>query len=273
MFPAPSENGALAVYSEEGGHHRSRTGSGGGGREGGFLELPHLTQLGAMLKVLDAGDRIIKGRIELFACARRKLTAAQQHELELRCPESLGNSPIGPLVNDASQFLLANLRSLMSLLYVDYDCTHLYPNDFERCMDKHTVVTAINHSLVQVVDRVHTGFLAEFWQAVQEAIDIIGCEVFAFSPASGIFEPTGHALMSFHYFFCDMHRSRILFIGSVTKSRRSARGGGGPDSDSDNVQLSQDSASEGTSKGPSDMSSLQEGEVFMFSDDDEDVII
>ena len=28
-----------------------------------------------------------------------------------------------------------------SLLYVDYDCTHLYPTDFERCADKHAVAT------------------------------------------------------------------------------------------------------------------------------------
>ncbi|CAJ1338268.1 unnamed protein product [Effrenium voratum] len=223
-----------------------------------------------MLKAVDAGDRIIKGRLELFACSRRKLTVGQQHELELCCPDSLADSPLGPLANEPSQILLANLRSLMSLLYVDYDCTHLYPHDFERCIDKHAVVTSINHSLVQIVDRVHSGFLAEFWQAVQDAIDIIGCEVFAFRPASGSFEPTDHALMSFHYFFADLHRGRILFIGSVTKSRRSARGG--PDSDSD-VQLSQDSASADESKGrSSDMgSSLQEGE-FAFSDGSDDMM-
>ena len=44
-------------------------------------------------------------------------------------------------------------------------------------------------------------------------------------------------MRSFHYFFLDLEKNRVLFIGSVTKSRRSAQGG--PDSDSD-VQLSQD---------------------------------
>lgn len=68
-------------------------------REGGFVETPQLTQLSAMLKAVDAGDRIIKawlptrcfrgrfsprllvtwalqGRLELFACSRKKLTVA-----------------------------------------------------------------------------------------------------------------------------------------------------------------------------------------------------
>lgn len=264
--PSPKLHHETAlVYMED--QHRPRAG-GGAFRDGGFIENPQLTQLSAMLKVVDAGDRIIKGRLELFACSKRKLTVGQQHELELRCPESLADSPLGPLTGEASQILLSNLRVLMSLLYVDYDCTHLYPTDFERCADKHAVVTSINHSLVQIVDRVHSGFLAEFWQAVQEAIDIIGCEVFAFRPVSA-FGPTDHALMSFHYFFVDLQKNRILFIGSVTKSRRSARGG--PDSDSD-VQLSQDSASEDSKGRSSEMgSSLQEGE-FAFSDGSDDAM-
>ncbi|CAJ1446656.1 unnamed protein product, partial [Effrenium voratum] len=203
-----SDETSLGLYTEE----RPRASSGASFKDG-FVEHAQITQLSAMLKAVDAGDRIIKGRLELFACSRRKLTVGQQHELELCCPDSLADSPLGPLANEPSQILLANLRSLMSLLYVDYDCTHLYPHDFERCIDKHAVVTSINHSLVQIVDRVHSGFLAEFWQAVQDAIDIIGCEVFAFRPASGSFEPTDHALMSFHYFFADLHRGRILFIG------------------------------------------------------------
>jgi len=261
-----STSSILSVTSE-GGRPRASSGA----ASSGFIEHPQLTQLSAMLKAIDAGDRIIKGRLELFACSRRRLTQVQQQDLERRAPESLTDSPLGPLASDAPQILLANLRSLMSLLFVDYDCTHLMAEDFERCPDKHTVVNTINHSLAAVVDRVHSGFLAEFWQAIQDAIDIIGCEVFAFRPKSGSFEPTDNSLMSFHYFFVDLQRARILFIGSVTKSRGSAMGG--MDSDSD-VQLSQDSASSVTSKGrgSSDMgSSLQEGE-FAFSDASDDAM-
>mmetsp|Transcript_9353 Transcript_9353/g.21256 ORF Transcript_9353/g.21256 Transcript_9353/m.21256 type:complete len:276 (-) Transcript_9353:78-905(-) len=239
---------------------------------GAFIDHPQLTQLSAMLKAIDAGDRIIKGRLELFACSRRRLTQHQQLDLERRAPSSLADSPLGPLATDSAQILLGNLRALMSLLFVDYDCSHLTPDDFERCPDKHTVVNAINHSLADVVDRVHVGFLGEFWQVVSEAIDLGGAEVFAFKPVSGSFGPTDNSLMSFHYFFIDLQRGRILFIGSVTKSRGSARGG--VDSDSD-VVLSGESASSVTSKGPgsSDMgSSLQEGE-FAFSDGSEDAML
>lgn len=231
---------------------------------GNFIEHAQLTHLSAMLKAIDAGDRIIKGRLELFSCSRKRLSVHQQQDLERRSPESSTTSPLGPMASDSGQLLLMNLRTLMSLLFVDYDCANLSPGDFEKCPDKHMVVLTINHNMASVVDRVHIGFLAEFWQAVQDAIDVVRCEIYCFKPASGSFGPTDNSLMAFHYFFIDLARGRILFIGSVTKSRRSAHGG--VDSDSD-VNLSQDSASlSSKGLGSSDMgSSLQEGE-FAFSD-------
>mmetsp|Transcript_130540 Transcript_130540/g.325675 ORF Transcript_130540/g.325675 Transcript_130540/m.325675 type:complete len:267 (+) Transcript_130540:145-945(+) len=237
------------------GHHRKGAGC--------LVEHPQLTQLSALLKAIDAGDRIIKGRLELFYCSRRSLTQKAQQDLVRRAPESLTDSPLGPLSTDVAQVLLANLRSLLALLFVDYDCTLITPNDFERCPDKHVVFSTINNSLAQVVDRVKGGFLAEFWQIVQDAIDVVNCDVFAFRPKSGSFEPADNSLMSFHYFFIDPLSGRILFIGCVTKSKSAVKGGG--DSDSD-VVLSGDDKSASSRQGSSDMgSSLQEGE-FVFSD-------
>lgn len=232
---------------------------------GAFIEHPQLSQLSAMLRAVDTGDRVIKGRLELFACSRRRLTPNQQTDLERRDPSSLSDSPLGPLASDSAQVLLANLRSMLSLLFVNYDCSQIIPSDFERCPDKHRVVANVNQSLADVVERKHSGFLAEFWQVVQDAIDVIGCEVYAFTPTAGTFGPTDSALTSFHYFFTDFRRGQILFIGSVTKSRSSVRGG--MDSDSD-VALSGESSA--SSKDQSDMSeNLQDGEIAMFSDDSE----
>lgn len=221
-----------------------------------------------MLKAIDAGDRIIKGRLELFSCSRRRLTQRQQQELRRLAPSSLDQSPLGPMSTDSAQNLLANLVSLMSLLFVDYDCTSIIPLDFEKCLDKHTIVNTINHHLASVVDRVHSGFLSEFWQAVQGAIDVVNCEIYAFQPTSGSFEPTDNSLSAFHYFFIDVERGRILFIGSVTKSRGSVKGG--LDSESD-VALSQDSASIASKEhGSMTGSSLQEGDYAFGSEGSDD---
>lgn len=223
-----------------------------------------------MLKAIDAGDRIVKGRLELFACSRRGLSRRQQEEIQRRAPETVQDSPLGPLSSDTAQLLLANLTALMSLLFVDYDCTALTPLDFERCPDKHAVVNTINHSMAAVVDRVHSGFLGEFWTAVSEAIDLSGCEVYAFRPASGSFEPADHSLMSFHYFFIDLHRGRILFIGSVTKSKASRRGA---ESESEASSSPLDGNSNSSKEHGSSMgSSLQEGE-YCFSSDDNDQML
>lgn len=212
-----------------------------------------------MLKAIDTGDRIIKGRLELFGCTKRSLTVKAQQDLIRRAPECITDSPLGPLTTEASQSLLANLRALMALLFVDYDCTTITPNDFERCEDKHNVVATINHSLAAVVDRLHKGFLAEYWQTVQEVVDLFHCDILSFRPTGGSFEPADKSLTSFHYFFIEQLRGRILFLGCITKSRDAVRGGA--DSDSD-VALSQDASASGTPQGGSDMgSSLQEGEI------------
>eukprot|EP00927_Polykrikos_kofoidii_P057883 TRINITY_DN52107_c0_g1_i1.p1 TRINITY_DN52107_c0_g1~~TRINITY_DN52107_c0_g1_i1.p1 ORF type:complete len:265 (+),score=53.82 TRINITY_DN52107_c0_g1_i1:251-1045(+) len=230
---------------------------------GTFIEHAQLSQLSAMLKAIDAGDRIIKGRLELFSCSRRRLSQKQQQDLQRRAPHSLTDSPLGPMYTEPAQNLLANLVSLMTLLFVDYDCTSITPDDFESCLDKHTVVNTINHYLASVVDRVHSGFLTDFWSGVQDAIDIVDCEIYAFMPKSGNFEPTDNSLSAFHYFFIDFERGRILFIGSVTKSRGSARG---IDSESD-VTMSQDSLSIASKEQGSSLgSSLQEGDFAFGSD-------
>lgn len=236
---------------------------------GQLVDHPRLTQLSAMLKAIDAGDRIIKGRLELFACSRRNLSQKAQRELLRRSPECLTDSPLGPMSSEGSQILLSNLRTLLSMLFVDYDCSVVTPADFERCTDKHAVVATINNSLAAVVERVHSGFLRDFWQAIQETTEVVNCEIFAFKPTSDTFGATDNSLMSFHYFLVEPAKGRILFIGCITKSRGAAQRG--VDSDSD-VMLSNRSASGASSRrgGDSDMgSSLQEGE-FVFSEDSGD---
>jgi len=263
---------ALAVPASS---SRARGPSGASGalaheHAGAFIEHPLLTQLSAMLKAIDAGDRIIKGRLELFNCSRKRLSVKQQQDILRRVPESLTDSPLGPMSEDSSQVLLANLVALMGLLFVDYDCSSITPLDFELCSDKHTVVNTINHNLASVVDRVHTGFLSEFWQAVQDAIDVVNCRIYAFEPKSGVFEPIDNSLSAFHYFFIDLMLGRILFIGSVTRSRDRMKSG--MDSESD-VALSQQDASSVASKeneGSMGGSSLQEGDYAFGSDVSDD---
>jgi len=227
-----------------------------------------------MLKAIDAGDRIVKGRLELFLCSKRSLSKRQQEEVQRRAPQSVADSPLGPLASEHAQYLLANLTALMSLLFVDYDCTTLTPLDFERCPDKHAVVNTINHSLATVVDRVHSGFLGEFWQAVSEAIDLSGCDIYALRPTSGTFEPADNSLMSFHYFFISAAGGlpKILFIGSVTKSKASR---GTTDDSQSEVSLSQHDTHSNSSKehGSSMGSSLHEGEYCFSSDDNNDQML
>eukprot|EP00971_Amphidinium_carterae_P340494 6478862-Amphidinium_carterae.1 len=80
-----------------------------------FITHPQLTQLNAVIKAVDAGDRIVKGRLELFSFSRKKPTRRQLEELERVEPTSFTDSPLGPLSSDLGQALLSNLTSLMTL--------------------------------------------------------------------------------------------------------------------------------------------------------------
>lgn len=227
----------------------------------GFVAQPALTQLSAVMKALDAGDRVIKGRVELFSFAHRRMPRRWQEELERQEPDSFAASPLGPLASDTTQSLLINLTGLMTLLFGDYDCTSLTPSDFVRCDDKHAVVSTINHNLAAVVDRIHGSFQDELWHAVQESINLNMCVVYALNPRPGSFEPADKALMSFFYFFVDEARGRILFIGGMAKSRSSFN-----DAGSESEVLSEDNGSK-SSKSMGE-SSIQEGEYFFNSESD-----
>lgn len=226
-----------------------------------YIDHPQLGQMSAMLRALDAGDRIIKGRIELYSFQRRRLLRKQQQEIQRRAPHSLADSPLGPLAEESGQLVMANLTALMSHLFPDYDHTGLVPDDFERCTDKHAVVNAINHNLAAVVDRIRSGFMAEFWRHVQDVVDLRSCDVFALQPPAGILDPEG-SLMSFHYFFIDGEKGRILFVGCVTTSRTA----GLTTHSGSEAALSGDEVSSKSGKGSSMESSLHDGEYTFDSD-------
>lgn len=231
-----------------------------------FVEHPQLARLQTALKSVDAGDRIVRGRLELFRYAQKRLSRRQQIDLEQRSPQSFSDSPLGPMSTDEPQCLLANLLGLMSQLFVDYDCTNLTPNDFQRCIDKHAVVNTINHNLAAIVDRIRGGFLTELWSAVQDAVDLSSCEVYALQP-EGTFEPTDNALNSFNFFFVDAQHGRILYVGGLTQSRSRTHAVEGSESD---VTLSDSLSNSSKGHGSSMGSSLHEGEYAFDSDGSRD---
>merc|ERR1712137_145577 len=121
-------------------------------------------------------------------------------------------------MGDSARHKMANLVALMALLFVDYDCSiaSITPDFFTFCLDKTAVVSTINFHMLSLVERLHVGITSDFWKAVQEVIDIVNCDVYAYEPPAGTFEPVDKSLSAFHYFFLDLTRGRILFIGVAT---------------------------------------------------------
>lgn len=226
------------------------------------LNHTQLSQLSALLKAIDAGDRIVKGRLELFEVSRRRFSRRQHEDLQRRVPDTFTDSPLGPMATDSAQNLLMNLISLMQLLFVDHDCTRLTPHDFERCRELNAVVQHVNHDLSAIVDRIRGDrFLERLWHAVQDVIDVRNCEVYRLRPAPGTFEPTDTALMSFFYFFVNHDLGRILFMGGVTTSRNVRLTDSGSE-----MTPSEDNMSNSSKEQSSVKSSLHDGEYAFDSD-------
>jgi hypothetical protein len=187
-----------------------------------FVEVPGLASVTAALRQLDAGDRIINGRAELFNVTSTTVdktdTRKVSDQLEKMSPQ-FSYSPLGSLNEPNTKQLLVTLILTMNQSFPDYDFSRLTPDHFHPMPDIHVVVSTINYNLATFAERTHRGFLAEMWKALRDCIDLNSAEVYSYQPDldSG---PHADALWSFDYFFYDKATKRILYFSCVTVPKR-----------------------------------------------------
>lgn len=187
-----------------------------------FVEVPGLASVTATLRQLDAGDRIINGRAELFSVTSNTVDKTDSRklsdQLEKMSPK-FSYSPIGSLAEPNTKQLLVTLILTMNQSFPDYDFSRLTPEHFHPIPDMHHVVSTINYNLATLAERTHRGFLAEMWKALRDCIDLNAAEVYSYVPDldSG---PHADALWSFDYFFYDKAAKRILYFSCVTVSKQ-----------------------------------------------------
>lgn len=191
-----------------------------------FIEKPELNRLNVLLEHIDIGDRILKGRLELFDTSakldtERHLSETVDKELN-HSPKWLAHSPLGPLQRQDVKELLVNLISSMNQCFPDYDFSTLSPAQFHHEEDFVEVYDNVQSSLWVTVERIMPGLLHEVWSSIRKCVNLREVEVYSYVAEKGTdADPFSESdcLFSFDYFFYDKKQNRILFFSCMTRSK------------------------------------------------------
>eukprot|EP01067_Filipodium_phascolosomae_P006629 Filipodium_phascolosomae@DN4916_c0_g1_i1.p1 len=190
-----------------------------------FVESSSMDHVNSVLREIDAGDRIVRGRAILYFCHRHPPSPhLQRNENPEEC------EPPFSKVLELEDFkqTLASLVATMNQSFPDYDFSSIGPEKFIEETDMDSAVNLINHNLALVVERLYPGFIKDLWKAVQECIDLSNSNLFSLAPGMVDNNPLdaeepenrGNVLWSFDYFFFDKVHHKILFLACSLESRR-----------------------------------------------------
>ena len=123
------------------------------------LDHDGLAQLRRQLTNVDVGDRILRGRVELFKLNRMR----GEPELSGSLLEISNNarwqqtSPLGPMVQNRAKILLFYLTRAIAHCFPENDYSHVTPDYFIYCDDNFKVMSTINGSCFCYVERLAPG--------------------------------------------------------------------------------------------------------------------
>jgi len=181
------------------------------------------------MQVVDAGDRIISGKIEAYSCklAGGDKRAAKEisHALEASLSSSPAYSnlleqpsPLGDLHEPATKQLLVSLITTMNASFSDYDFRNLRPEDFERIVAPQIAINEINSLFLTQLESLLSmpGFRAELWSALEETVLLHeGCEIFKYEPDEDSDLHDGRIWQVNYFFFNRKLKKMVLLSGEA----------------------------------------------------------
>jgi len=191
------------------------------------LDIPVLTHLSARLTNADAGDSLIRGRIEAYTCNRsgpeKELAESLDKQIEemSKSPiyrSELSVSPFGSLVDSTPRRTFTTLISTLNAAFPDYDFSSVKPEQFTRENNLHMIVNYINTILSPVLTDYHD-FGAKLWNVLDTEIRIRECEIYSYIPEPDADPFSDDSIWCFNYFFYNKKMKRVLFftVKSVSK--------------------------------------------------------
>jgi len=202
-----------------------------------FLEDIALSRINAFLNHVNVGDYVVQGQLEAYSCKLagidKKLSRSLEQEvvnMMATSPQSLSISPVGPLTDSSARKTLIYLILTLNHMYPDYDFSNLRAHHFTKEEGISNTKVDIDSLLLESgkvweanVGAGVTPLLEELWQAINDVICLIDCDVYTYKAVSegDPFCDEGN-LWSFNYFFYNRKLKRILYFSCRAVSKTQA---------------------------------------------------
>jgi len=199
-----------------------------------FLEDVALSRLNAFLNNVNVGDYVVQGALAAYSCKLagidKKLSRSLEQEvvnMMATSPQSLSTSPVGPLTDSSSRKTLIYLILTLNHMYPDYDFSNLRAHHFTKETGVSNAKDDIDSLLLESskvweanVGAGVTPLLEELWQAINDVISLIDCDVYSYKAVAegDPFCDDGN-LWSFNYFFYNKKLKRILYFSCHAVSK------------------------------------------------------
>lgn len=126
-------------------------------------------------------------------------------------------SSLGDMEKPSARRLLLNLISTLNDFFPDYDFETTKPEQFV-IQDRNEVIRTVNTNLAEL-SVIDPTFLRCLWKAIDNAVNLQGCEVFSYTQKEGGDDNddplNSNSLWSFNYFFYNEDLKRICYFTCV----------------------------------------------------------
>ncbi|ANQ06763.1 Repressor of RNA polymerase III transcription [Plasmodium coatneyi] len=223
------------------------------------LDIANLNDVNLILERLEAHDRFIEAKIELFeeidqpphsysASVGANLTADGNNSKEVtpssvQTPTSVGTSADTNNTTDCSskrgshktsikkkvpevintkekKNILTNVINILNYVFPDYEFKFLNKSNLKQIKNMNTVIDNINYNLFYVIENIYRGFNKRIWKILKELIDFKHCDVYTYlNDTDNDPYVDKESISSFNYFFFAKKNRRILFISCITKPK------------------------------------------------------
>jgi hypothetical protein len=133
----------------------------------------------------------------------------------LKRPSRRRTSSLGDLSEPSSRALLLDFVTALNEAFPDHDFADSKIEQFKE-IDTAEFMRSVNSCLAEVTMQV-PGILERIWAALDELIDLHGCEVFSFIPDDSDDEACDN-LWDFYYFLFNRDTDRLIYFSCSAKS-------------------------------------------------------
>ncbi|CRG98960.1 repressor of RNA polymerase III transcription MAF1, putative [Plasmodium relictum] len=179
------------------------------------LDIENLNDVNLILERLEAHDRFIEAKIELF----EEIDKIKNNNNTNR--KNINKKKIPEIINKKEKkSILSNIINILNYVFPDYEFKYLNNSNYKYIKNINSVIDNINYNLFYIIENIYRGFNKKIWKILKELIDFKYCDVYTYlNDTDNDPYVDKESISSFNYFFFAKKNKRILFISCITKPK------------------------------------------------------